>query len=75
VRFFQEWREGGIVNWEVKEGEMLPFIGSVLGVIVVVAFFLLQPYYEAKAFNACTHSNATYWDAVWADLRVTECKK
>ena len=33
---------------------------------------VLQPYFEARAFNKFTTGpKATYWDAVWSDLRVT----
>jgi hypothetical protein len=39
-------------------------------VVVVIAAFLLSPYFEAKAFNKFSKTKATYWDALWTELRV-----
>ncbi len=37
-----------------------------------ISIILLQPYFEARAFNKFSVGpKATYWDAVFADLRVT----
>ena len=55
-----------------------PKIGSgcIQGVLVIVGFLIIvggclaQPYFEAKSFNKLTGGNATYWDAVWSNLRV-----
>lgn len=44
-------------------------------VVLLVAGALVQPYFEAKAFNRCTGGNATYFDAAFTELRVTECKR
>lgn len=38
-----------------------------LGFIAVVA---LEPYFESRAYNRLTGAHATYWDALWLDLRV-----
>ena len=41
-------------------------------VIVVPAIVLAGPYFEARAYNKFTEGpKATYWDALWADLKVT----
>ena len=43
-------------------------------IVAVLIFFLggaiMQPYFEAKTFNKLTGGKATYWDAVFAELRV-----
>ena len=47
----------------------------VLAAVIVVAlvlFGVVQPYFEARTFNKFTSGpKATYWDALWAELRVT----
>lgn len=47
----------------------------VCSIIFVAMVALIPPIYEAKAFNGCTGSHATYMDALFTELRVTECKK
>lgn len=49
----------------------------ILSIIILIAlsYFFAQPYFEAKTFNVCTGGNAGYFDALFADLRVFECKK
>lgn len=50
----------------------------ILGFLFFVVAFLLcscAAYFEAKTFNECTKSNATWWDAMNTDLRVLECHK
>jgi hypothetical protein len=40
--------------------------------MLLILLLILQPYFEARAFNKFTQgAKATYWDAVWTDLRVT----
>ena len=39
-------------------------------VIVSLTIFLIQPYFEAQSFNKLTGGDATYWDALWSELRV-----
>lgn len=36
---------------------------------------LTQPYFEARAFNKFSATKATYWDAVFADLRILPDKE
>ena len=43
-----------------------------IGFIVLV---VLQPSIEARTFNECTGSNATYLDAVLGELRINECRQ
>jgi len=38
--------------------------------IAAVLIGLTQPYFEAKSFNKLTGGNATWWDALWTELRV-----
>lgn len=42
-------------------------IAAIIAILVGIAF---QPYYEAKAFNKMTGKNATYFDALFTELRV-----
>lgn len=45
-----------------------------LGILVLVclALVVLQPLFEARTFNKFTTGpKATYWDALWVQLRVT----
>ena len=40
--------------------------------LATVVLLVMQPYFEARAFNKFTEGpKATYWDAVWTSLRVT----
>lgn len=51
-------------------------IGSIVLCVFVGSLILaaLSPKFEADAFNRCTGGHATYFDAVFTELRVTECK-
>lgn len=47
-------------------------IGIPMMLLTLFALIVLQPYFEAMAFNKFTTGpKATYWDAVWTELRVT----
>ena len=39
--------------------------------VVVIGIGLLQPYFEMKTFNKFSNVEASYWDAVFSNLRVT----
>lgn len=43
--------------------------------LIILMIFLAKPYFEMKTFNDCTGSNATYWNAVFNDLRVFDCHR
>jgi len=45
-----------------------------LFVIGAIIFGALTPYFEAKSFNECTGGHATYWTALFTELRVQDCK-
>lgn len=55
--------------------------GAVIGlliagiVVVVGCLFLIQPFFEARAYNRITGAHVSTWDAVWLDLRVQESPK
>lgn len=52
--------------------------GPLVAVLVLagaIVFALLSPYFESQAFNRCTGSNASYWDAVFTHLRIDDCKR
>jgi len=36
----------------------------------LLAFMIIQPYFEARTFNKLTGGNATYADALFAELRI-----
>jgi hypothetical protein len=44
------------------------FFGAVA--LIGISIALAQPYFEAKSFNRLTGGNATYWDALFSELRV-----
>lgn len=50
------------------------FILSMIVIVGCLIFGLLQPHFEAKAFNECTGGHASYFTAVFTELRVQECK-
>jgi hypothetical protein len=53
-----------------------PDWGAALGclaILAVLAVVLAYPIFEARHFNKCTGGNATYFDALFTTLRVTEC--
>ena len=39
-------------------------------IVAILAILTVQPYFEARAFNKFSEKKATYWDAVFTDLRV-----
>lgn len=58
----------------MKDFDFVALFGFVVLCAIIVAILspVLQPYFEARAFNKFTTGpKATYWDAVWSDLRVT----
>ena len=55
--------------FETKE-ETAVVLGMAAIIIIGVTCGLAQPYFEAKSFNKLTGGNATYWDAMWTELRV-----
>ncbi len=45
----------------------------ILAVIMLAVILALTPLFEARAFNKFTDGpRATYWDALWTQLRVTQ---
>lgn len=42
----------------------------ILAILAIIGLFAAQPYFEAKSFNKLTGGNATYWDALWSNLRI-----
>lgn len=58
----------------MDEDKVLAIFAGCL-ILFFVGLALLQPYFEAKTFNSCTHSNASYFDAMFTQLRAFDCKK
>lgn len=52
----------------------LVFVGVICVVLGAVSTIVLSPYFEAKAFNDCTGGQATYFTALFTELRVETCK-
>jgi hypothetical protein len=53
-----------------------PLIAGLILLVVLGAMITavaVPPYFEAQSYNRLTGSNATYWDAVWVELRVQGC--
>lgn len=42
----------------------------IVGITLLIFVFLLQPYFEMKAFNKFSETKANYFDAVFSELRV-----
>ena len=42
----------------------------VFAIIMLLAICVASPYFEARSFNRFSKENATYWDAVFLNLRV-----
>lgn len=38
--------------------------------LMAFAFIVIQPYFEARSFNKLTGGNATYFDALFSELRI-----
>lgn len=53
---------------------LLVIAGMIIVFVCVVVAAFGQPYFEAKAFNDCTGGHATYFTALFTELRVTDCK-
>ena len=54
----------------IKDWDLVGFWTIVLGIILILTIAIAQPYFEAKSFNKLTGGSATYWDAVFSELRV-----
>ena len=46
-----------------------------LTIILILLGLPLAPYFEAKTYNKLTGANATWWDAIWVELRVQDTPK
>ncbi len=44
-------------------------LAVILAAVLVLTFFA-QPYFEMQSFNKFSGKKATYWDAMFADLRI-----
>ncbi len=55
-----------------RKGNTVTFTWALLGLVLafLLAFWLVPPYFEARAFNKFSKTKATYWDALWTELRV-----
>lgn len=53
-----------------KQKTTLIEIICIVGIVLIIAISAMQPYFEAQSFNKLTGGNATYWDALWSNLRV-----
>lgn len=58
----------------MEKRETLIEIGIVVLVLIVVRIAVVAPHFEAKSFNDCTGGNATYFTALFTELRVQDCK-
>ena len=50
-------------------------IATLVGIVGIILFGVSQPYFEAKNFDQCTGGNASYWTALFTQLRIEECKR
>jgi hypothetical protein len=56
----------------MKDGVLIAIY--LLVIAIACSIGLLQPMFEARSFNRCTGSNASYFDAAFTQLRVENCK-
>jgi hypothetical protein len=42
--------------------------------LLMLVFLFVQPYFEVQLSNRCTQGQATYWEAVFLPLQITNCK-
>jgi hypothetical protein len=57
-----------------QQAELIAYIVTIVFTVLVLGLIaLIQPYFEMKTFNRCTGSNATFQDAMFAQLRVEKC--
>ena len=56
--------------WE--ENPLLVIAGgiTILAVLISILVMIAQPGFEAATFNKLTGGHASYWDAIWVQLRV-----
>jgi len=61
------------MNDEMKENFNLLgiFLGSCFIFWLAFYMFTFQARQEAAAFNRFSHTKITWWDALWADYRIT----
>lgn len=45
-------------------------VGLIILALLILLGIVMQPYFEARSFNKFSKIKATYWDAVWTQLRV-----
>jgi len=59
------------------EKNKLSKIDLVIIIMIAVGLFfaIAQPHFEAKAYNKLTGGNATYWDALFTELRIVGSEK
>lgn len=51
------------------------FFGVIAFIVGLLVLAALRPMFEARAFNACTGGNATYFTALFTELRVENCNQ
>lgn len=45
-----------------------------VALILLLVNLFAAPYFEMQAFNRCTQGQATYWEAMFSNLQITNCK-
>ena len=56
-------------RYKMKDDDAAGCLGVIL-LVIIITIAILQPYFESRAFNKFSRTKATYWDAVWSDLRI-----
>jgi len=54
----------------MKKGFTLVELLIVISIIAMVAGIFIQPYFEMKAFNKFSDKKASYFDAMFSQLRI-----
>ena len=53
-----------------RDGFTLVELLIVLAIIGIFFSMICQPYFEMRTFNKFSNTKATYWDAVFSQLRI-----
>ena len=56
--------------WQEEPVMFLLYLGLILFVIGAIIVGICEPGFEAHSFNKLTGGHASYWDALWINLRV-----
>ena len=54
----------------MKDDVWFPVVAIAIVLLVAIGILVVRAHFEAATFNKFSLTKATFWDALWADLRV-----